>query len=54
MKILFASDVSFNYIPALAARKAFFNTAEYFRAADFSVINLENILGDGKKSPPLA
>lgn len=57
MKILFASDVSFNYIPSFggkeAARKAFFNTAEYFRAADFSVINLENILGDGKKYAPI-
>lgn len=57
MKILFASDLSFNYIPAFggkeAARKAFFNTAEYFRAADFSVINLENILGDRKKYAPI-
>ena len=57
MKILFASDTSFSYIPALpnkeAAKKAFAKTARYFKAADYSVINLENILGEKEKYTPI-
>ncbi|MBQ6824242.1 MAG: CapA family protein [Clostridia bacterium] len=57
MKILFASDLSFNYFPALppseqtAATMA--ETAKLFGAADFSIINLENIFGDPEAYAPI-
>lgn len=57
MKILFASDISFNYFPEYpgdeAAEKAFSKTAEEFRKVDFSMVNLENILGEGQGFEPI-
>ena len=58
MKILFASDLSFNYFSEFpgrqAAKNAFAKTAEYFRKADFSVVNLENILGNKEDHTPIS
>ena len=49
MKILFASDMSFNYMASFpgreAARETMREAAGVFRTADFSVVNLENIFG---------
>lgn len=57
MKILFASDISFNYFPEYpgdaAAEKAFSKTAEEFRKVDFSMVNLENILGNREDYEPI-
>ena len=57
MKILFASDMSFNYFAEFPGNEAVKNTlgktAEYFRSADFSVINLENILGIKSEHSPI-
>lgn len=50
MKILFAADMSFNYFDSFPGKDnaylAMQEAAECFRQADFSVINLENVLGD--------
>ncbi len=57
MKILFASDISFNYFPEYPgdenAQKAFSETSEEFRKADFSMVNLENILGNREDYKPI-
>ena len=57
MKILFASDMSFNYFCSFpgkeAARRTLENTAKYFKAADYSVVNLENILGVREEGTPI-
>ena len=57
MKILFASDMSFNYFSEFpgkeAVRKTMEKTAEYFRRVDFSVVNLENILGIKAEHTPI-
>ncbi len=49
MKILFASDMSFNYMASFpgreVARETMREAAGVFRTADFSVVNLENIFG---------
>lgn len=50
MRILFAADMSFNYLPGSPSEKQAFEcmgqTAELFRTSDFSIVNLENILGN--------
>ncbi|MBR2466649.1 MAG: CapA family protein [Clostridia bacterium] len=57
MKILFASDMSFNYFSEFpgkdAVKKTMENTVKYFKAADFSVVNLENILGNKEDHTPI-
>lgn len=57
MKILFASDMSFNdflcYPGKEQAQKTMQETAKYFRSADFSILNLENIVGDEKEYTPI-
>ena len=57
MKILFASDLSFNYFSEFigkeAIRNTMENTAEYFREADFSVINLESVFGNKTEHNPI-
>ncbi|MBQ8758445.1 MAG: CapA family protein, partial [Clostridia bacterium] len=58
MKILFASDMSFNYFPAFpgndTATETMKETASVFASADFSVVNLENILGNKNDYTPIA
>ena len=53
MKLLFASDISFNYFDAFPGREraslAMRELAPYFASADFSMLNLENIVGDPDK-----
>ena len=57
MKILFASDMSFNYFKEFpgkdAVRATLGKTAEHFKRADFSVVNLENILGNKSDYTPI-
>lgn len=57
MKILFASDMSFNYMseyPGDAAVKAAMaECAEEFSKADFSIVNLENVLGNREDYEPI-
>lgn len=57
MKILFASDISFNYCPEYVgdekAVSAFSEVAEEFRKVDFSMVNLETILGNRKDYEPI-
>ena len=57
MKILFGADVSFNYIEGLVTRERAYNimknTAEVFKKADFSIINLENIMGNKEDYTPI-
>lgn len=57
MKILFAADVSFHYFEQLPERETIVetmqDTAACFRAADFSVINLENIFGKAEEHTPI-
>ena len=57
MKILFGADVSFNYIEGEVTReraeKVMQNTSKVFRNADFSIINLENMMGDKEKYEPI-
>ncbi|MBR6794318.1 MAG: CapA family protein [Clostridia bacterium] len=57
MKILFAADMSFNYFSALPtaaeAEKIMEQTATYFKAADFSMLNLENIFGKAEEHTPI-
>lgn len=57
MKILFGSDMSFNYIgeyPGDAeARLAMAECADKFKEADFSILNLENILGNREDYVPI-
>lgn len=57
MKILFASDISFNYFSRFPAKKqvceTMRETAEYFHASDFSILNLENIVGEKTQYTPI-
>lgn len=57
MKILFAADMSFNYfktLPSEAEAAAIMaQTATYFKAADFSMLNLENIFGKAEDHTPI-
>ncbi len=57
MKILFAADMSFNYMPALPpkeeAERIMEQTAAYFKKADFSILNLENIFGKPEEHTPI-
>lgn len=57
MRILFASDISFNYFPKYVgdekAVSAFSEVAEEFRKVDFSMVNLENILGNLDDCEPI-
>ncbi len=57
MKILFAADVSFNYFPSLPsaaeAEAIMQETAAYFKKADFSILNLENIFGQREEHTPI-
>lgn len=57
MKILFAADISFdNFKENTTAEKALAvmkNTAEVFKKADFSIINLENIFGKKEDYTPI-
>lgn len=57
MKILFASDLSFNcfdrYPGDGAADAVMRGTAEVFRGADFRMVNLENVLGKAEDGAPI-
>ena len=57
MRIVFASDISFNYMPAFqgraAAVTAMAEPAAIFAQADFSMINLENVLGQKEDGVPI-
>ena len=57
MKVLFASELSFNYFSEFPgerdAMNAFAEATEYFKKADFSVVNLENILGKKEEHTPI-
>ena len=57
MKILFASDMSFNYLNNCPldgeAERIMSKTAETFKKADFSIINLENIFGNKDEFEPI-
>lgn len=57
MKILFAADMSFNYMPGYpgneAVKSAMASAAEKFAKADFSIVNLENIFGNKEDYEPI-
>jgi len=57
MKLLFASDISFNeyedFPGQIAVNNIMGDTAKLFRDADFSMINLENIFGEKEKHTQL-
>lgn len=57
MKILFAADMSFNYMPGYpgdeAVKSHMAKTAEKFKEADFSIVNLENIFGNKEDFEPI-
>ena len=57
MKILFASDMSFNYMNSLPedgeALRVMSETAEVFKKADYSIVNLENIFGNKEDYEPI-
>ena len=53
MKILFAADISFSFMNAIPAESAMEQTAKVFRAADFSMLNLENIFGNAEDHTPI-
>lgn len=57
MKILFAADMSFNYMKDAPndgeALNVMANTAEVFKSADYSVLNLENIFGNKENFEPI-
>lgn len=57
MKILFASDMSFNYMKEIPdegeALQIMKDTALEFSKADFSIVNLENILGKKEDYVPI-
>ena len=57
MKILFASDICFSYIPFPgkgSGERAFSGVKRYFDGADFSFVNLENIFGNEQDYTPIA
>ena len=57
MKLLFAADMSFNYIEKLPSREEIREMmrepAELFAAADFSMVNLENVFGERDVNMPI-
>ena len=57
MRILFAADMSLNFIPAIEDRAAveaiMGDTAQVFRSSDFSVVNQENIFGSEDAYSPI-
>lgn len=57
MKILFASDMSFNYFSDVPtkeqAKTAMSEVAAEFKKADFTMLNLENIFGDRETGTPV-
>ena len=57
MKIIFAADMSFNYIQTLPtpqmARDAMREASELFASADASMLNLENIFGNASDHTPI-
>jgi len=57
MKILFASDMSFNYMKPVPengeAQRVMAKTAEVFKKADYSIVNLENIFGKKEDYEPI-
>lgn len=57
MKVLFASDMSFNYFENFPGEekveKFMAETAEEFKKADFSILNLENIFGEREGLTPI-
>lgn len=57
MKILFAADVCFNNLPIPddnnTAVNAMKEAGEFFKAADFSMLNLENIFGVREEHEPI-
>ena len=57
MKILFASDMSLNYLtqaPTLEeARQLFAETEKEFRSVDFSLLNLETVFGEKNDYTPI-
>lgn len=57
MKLLFAADMSFNYISSLPTkemiRDAMAEPAALFASADFSMVNLENVLGERESNIPI-
>lgn len=57
MNLLFAADISFNYmsqIPSKSEAEAMMAaTAVHFKAADFSILNLENIFGVAAEHTPI-
>ena len=57
MKILFASDMSFNFIENCpeeqAVKEAMSEVSSLFEDADYSIVNLENIFGDKEAYKPI-
>ena len=57
MKFLFAADMSFNYMPEFpgidAVNTAMSEVKGYFEEADFSIVNLENVLGIREEYTPI-
>ncbi|MBR4059464.1 MAG: CapA family protein [Lachnospiraceae bacterium] len=57
MKIMFAADMSFNYFDAFESKEkaqvAMAEPAEFFKQADFSMVNLENIFGNKEAAAPI-
>ena len=57
MKLMFAADMSFNYVEELPSvekiHELMREPAEMFAAADFSMVNLENVFGEREKYAPI-
>ena len=57
MKIMFAADMSFNYYDEFKGKEHAYKTmseiAALFRQADYSMINLENVLGNKEDGYPI-
>ena len=53
MKILFAADTAFSHMEGSPCSAVMEQTAQSFRAADFSVLNLENIFGKKEEHTPI-
>ena len=53
MKILFAADTAFSHMEKDPSASVMEQTAQTFRAADFSVLNLENVFGKKEDYTPI-
>ena len=57
MKVVFGADMSFNYFEGFPgkekAQQTMKETAELFNAADFKVVNLENVFGEKENGAPI-